>query len=198
MKDNGFRKRGADEISHDETVSGAPADNNTEDTTSVAAVTAADKNDAVVSEKESEMDKNATKNDEAHVQQAGFTKDAGAPPTSDAASEKEADAPSNTAGSTAFQPNPYDVLRYSIVRNDGKPESMVKLVGLKSLFAKQLPKMPRAYIARLVFDRRHTSLAILSDNPDLKDSDEEIVGGICYRAFPEMRFAGEDSDYSFG
>ncbi|ACI65425.1 predicted protein, partial [Phaeodactylum tricornutum CCAP 1055/1] len=80
-------------------------------------------------------------------------------------------------------------LRWIVVRNDGEPDSMIKLVGLKSLFSKQLPKMPRAYIARLVFDRRHTSLAILNDNPDVKDSDEEIIGGICYRAFPEMRFA---------
>jgi hypothetical protein len=85
--------------------------------------------------------------------------------------------------------NPYASLKYVVVRNDGKPESMIKLVGLKSLFAQQLPKMPRAYIARLVLDRRHTSLAILTDNPELKDSDEEIIGGICYRAFPEMRFA---------
>ena len=66
---------------------------------------------------------------------------------------------------------------------------MIKLIGLKSLFAKQLPKMPRAYIARLVLDRRHTSLAILSDNPALQDSDEEIIGGICYRAFEQERFA---------
>lgn len=85
--------------------------------------------------------------------------------------------------------NPYEDLRYAIVRNDGKSESMIKLVGLKSLFSKQLPKMPRAYIARLVFDRRHTSLAILSEDPKVKDTDEEIIGGICYRAFKEMRFA---------
>ena len=84
--------------------------------------------------------------------------------------------------------NPYEDLRYIVVRNDGKDESLVKLIGLKSLFSKQLPKMPRAYIARLVFDRRHTSLAILSDDPLVKDTDEEIIGGICYRAFPEMRF----------
>ena len=81
----------------------------------------------------------------------------------------------------------YQNLKYIIVRNDGKPESVIKLVGLKSLFAKQLPKMPRAYIARLVFDRRHASLAILSDDPSLRDSDEEIIGGICYRAFEDMR-----------
>ena len=85
--------------------------------------------------------------------------------------------------------NAYDKLKWVVVENDGKPENMIKLVGLKSLFAKQLPKMPRAYIARLVFDKRHISLAILSDDPAVKDSDEEIIGGICFRPFQEMRFA---------
>jgi hypothetical protein len=85
--------------------------------------------------------------------------------------------------------NPYDALKWIVVDNDGRPQSLIKLVALKSLFAKQLPKMPRTYIARLVFDRRHTSLAILSEDPALKDTDEEVIGSICYRAFPEMRFA---------
>ncbi len=85
--------------------------------------------------------------------------------------------------------NPYDMLRWTIIKNDGKPESLIKLVALKSLFAKQLPKMPKAYIARLVFDRRHVSLVILSDDPKVKDTDKEVIGSICYRPFPEMRFA---------
>lgn len=85
--------------------------------------------------------------------------------------------------------NPYDSIRYCVVSNDGNHESLIRLVGLKSLFAKQLPKMPKEYIARLVFDRRHTSLALLSDDPQHKGGDEEIIGGICYRAYPEMRFA---------
>lgn len=85
--------------------------------------------------------------------------------------------------------NAYDKLKWVVVENDGTPGNMIKLVGLKSLFAKQLPKMPRAYIARLVFDKRHISLAILSEDPAVKDSDEEIIGGICFRPFEEMRFA---------
>lgn len=85
--------------------------------------------------------------------------------------------------------NPYDSLKYIMVQNDGKPESLIKLVALKSLFSRQLPKMPRTYIARLVFDRRHTSLVILNDDPATKDTDEEVIGSICYRAFPGMRFA---------
>lgn len=85
--------------------------------------------------------------------------------------------------------NPYNSLKYIMVQNDGKPESLIKLVALKSLFSRQLPKMPRTYIARLVFDRRHTSLVILNDDPATKDTDEEVIGSICYRAFPGMRFA---------
>jgi len=32
-------------------------------------------------------------------------------------------------------------------------------------------------------------LAILSSDPSKKECDDEIIGGICYRAYPEMRFA---------
>ena len=111
-------------------------------------------------------------------------------PVAEETKEKVAEHPTSTPASPQRPKNEYDDLRWIVVKNDGQPESMIKLIGLKSLFAKQLPKMPRAYIARLVLDRRHTSLAILSDKPELKGSDEEIIGGICYRAFPEMRFAG--------
>jgi histone acetyltransferase len=119
--------------------------------------------------------------------------DAGENPEEETAAPNETGGEKEAAARKGAEENqnssPYDQLRWITVTNDGKPDSMIKLVGLKSLFAKQLPKMPRAYISRLVFDRRHTSLAILSDNPALKDSDEEIIGGICYRAFKEQRFA---------
>lgn len=85
--------------------------------------------------------------------------------------------------------NEYDDIKHCIVKNDNTADSMVKLIGLKSLFARQLPKMPKDYIVRLVFDKRHKSLAILSQDPKHKGGDEEIIGGICYRAYPEMRFA---------
>uniref|UniRef100_A0A7S2M9F7 histone acetyltransferase n=1 Tax=Skeletonema marinoi TaxID=267567 RepID=A0A7S2M9F7_9STRA len=86
-------------------------------------------------------------------------------------------------------PNNYDNIRTAIVINNGTRTNLIRLIGLKSLFARQLPKMPKEYIARLVFDRRHKSLAILSSDPEKKDCDDEIIGGICYRAYPEMRFA---------
>lgn len=40
--------------------------------------------------------------------------------------------------------------------------------------------MPKDYIVRLVFDKRHISLAIKSN--------EKIIGGICYRPYKDQRF----------
>ena len=88
-----------------------------------------------------------------------------------------------------FEETSYANIRKCIVQNDGTDDNMVKLIGLKNLFSKQLPKMPKDYIVRLVFDRRHKSLAILSDDPKVKGTDDEIIGGICYRAYHDMRFA---------
>lgn len=59
---------------------------------------------------------------------------------------------------------------------------MIILTGLKNIFQKQLPKMPREYIARLVFDRAHWSLAIVKRGL-------EVVGGITYRPFDGQGFA---------
>ena len=41
--------------------------------------------------------------------------------------------------------------------------------------------MPKEYIVRLTFDRRHFSLALVKG--------ETVVGGICYRPCFEQRFA---------
>ncbi|KAF7315512.1 Histone GCN5 superfamily [Mycena indigotica] len=68
------------------------------------------------------------------------------------------------------------------VENDGEPRSLIILTGLKTLFQKQLPKMPREYIARLVYDNSSKGVAIVKRG--LK-----VVGGICYRPFPHRGFA---------
>ncbi|KAI1273318.1 histone acetyltransferase GCN5-like protein [Xylaria sp. FL0933] len=73
-------------------------------------------------------------------------------------------------------------IEYRVVNNDGSRESMMILTGLKSLFQKQLPKMPKDYIARLVYDRTHLSLAIVK-------KPLEIIGGIAYREFRARKFA---------
>lgn len=87
---------------------------------------------------------------------------------------------------------PAGVPKYTIVVNDGSDDALIQLITLKSLFARQLPKMPRAYIARLVLDPRHTSLALWHEN--------QIIGGICYRAFQtekvgEIAFCAVDASH---
>lgn len=47
------------------------------------------------------------------------------------------------------------VISFRCITNDGSPDSMAKLINLKNIFSRQLPKMPREYIARLVLDRHH-------------------------------------------
>lgn len=62
------------------------------------------------------------------------------------------------------------------------PATLIILTGLKNIFQKQLPKMPREYIARLVFDREHWSMAIVKRG-------YQVVGGITYRPFEQRGFA---------
>ena len=69
---------------------------------------------------------------------------------------------------------------FDIVTNDGKEKSLVDLIALKNIFSRQLPKMPKEYIVRLVLDKRHISLAIRREN--------KIIGGICYRPYEQQRF----------
>lgn len=75
-----------------------------------------------------------------------------------------------------------NIIRFTTVTNDGNPSSLILLTGLKNIFQKQLPKMPREYIARLVYDRNHYSLAIVKRGL-------EVVGGITYRPFESRGFA---------
>ncbi|KAI9511183.1 hypothetical protein F5148DRAFT_1281111 [Russula earlei] len=74
------------------------------------------------------------------------------------------------------------IIQIISVENDGHPRSHVILTNLKTLFRKQLPVMPREYIARLVFDSNSKCLAICKRG-------YKVVGGICYRPFPHRGFA---------
>jgi histone acetyltransferase len=69
-------------------------------------------------------------------------------------------------------------LKFHIVWNDGSDESLIDLAALKNIFATQLPKMPKEYIVRLVFDRNHKSLCMKKNGR-----------GICYRPFYSQAFA---------
>lgn len=85
-------------------------------------------------------------------------------------------------------------ISFQVVNNDGKPRSMIIMTGLKCIFQKQLPKMPKDYIARLVYDRTHMSIAIVKKPPEGSHAEAsglpgEVVGGITYRPFKGRQFA---------
>ncbi|KAH9729591.1 Histone acetyltransferase GCN5 [Citrus sinensis] len=76
-------------------------------------------------------------------------------------------------------------LKFVCLSNDGIDEHMVWLIGLKNIFARQLPNMPKEYIVRLVMDRSHKSVMVIRGNV--------VVGGITYR--PYVRYI---KDYDGG
>jgi histone acetyltransferase len=73
-------------------------------------------------------------------------------------------------------------IEFRVVNNDSTRESTIILAGLKCLFQKQLPKMPKDYIARLVYERTHLSIAIVK-------MPLEVIGGISFREFRDRKFA---------
>lgn len=73
-------------------------------------------------------------------------------------------------------------IEFRVVNNDNSKENLIVLTGLKNIFQKQLPKMPKEYIARLVYDRSHLSMAVVR-------KPLTVVGGITYRPFSNRAFA---------
>lgn len=59
-------------------------------------------------------------------------------------------------------------------------QTLIWLVGLQNVFSHQLPRMPKEYISRLVFDPKHKTLALVKD--------KRVIGGICFRMFPTQGF----------
>ncbi|XP_049945596.1 histone acetyltransferase KAT2A [Schistocerca serialis cubense] len=73
----------------------------------------------------------------------------------------------------------FHVVGNSLMRPVSK-STMLWLVGLQNVFSHQLPRMPKEYISRLVFDPKHKTLALIKDN--------RPIGGICFRMFPAQGF----------
>ncbi|KAG6429127.1 hypothetical protein SASPL_107166 [Salvia splendens] len=82
-------------------------------------------------------------------------------------------------------------LNFVCASNDGVDEHMIWLwlIGLKNIFARQLPNMPREYIVRLLMDRHapgsepslnHKSVMVIRRNT--------VVGGITYRPYISQNF----------
>ncbi|KAJ2898922.1 histone acetyltransferase [Coemansia aciculifera] len=100
----------------------------------------------------------------------------------DTASKVAEEAVGNGEEKTAMVEEQQGLIRFEVVYNNSEDESMRRLTELKNIFQKQLPKMPKEYIARLVYDRNHSSLAIVKSNG-------HVVGGITFRLFEQRQFA---------
>ncbi|XP_078486635.1 histone acetyltransferase KAT2A [Ciona intestinalis] len=74
------------------------------------------------------------------------------------------------------------LIEFHVVANcaNASRQILTWLVEIQNVFARQLPRMPRDYIARLVFDTRHRTLALVKEG--------RVIGGICFRMFPSQRF----------
>ncbi|KAE8747322.1 hypothetical protein FOCC_FOCC005965 [Frankliniella occidentalis] len=76
------------------------------------------------------------------------------------------------------------LIRFHVVGNSlsqsVSKQTMLWLIALQNVFSHQLPRMPKEYITRLVFDPKHRTLALIKDN--------RAIGGICFRMFPEQGF----------
>uniref|UniRef100_A0A3Q3K0J3 histone acetyltransferase n=1 Tax=Monopterus albus TaxID=43700 RepID=A0A3Q3K0J3_MONAL len=76
------------------------------------------------------------------------------------------------------------VIEFHVIGNslNHKPNKRILmwLVGLQNVFSHQLPRMPKEYITRLVFDPKHKTLSLIKDG--------RVIGGICFRMFPSQGF----------
>ncbi|KAL0476949.1 histone acetyltransferase [Acrasis kona] len=81
----------------------------------------------------------------------------------------------------AKQEEDHGGLLFQVITNDGRLHSLERLLAVKNIFGKQLPKMPKDYIAKLVFDRSHRAMVGLKD--------ANVVGGISFRPFFTQGFA---------
>lgn len=69
------------------------------------------------------------------------------------------------------------IISFCCITNDRQPLHMAQLVTAKNIFSRQLPKMPREYIVRLVFDRHHFTYCLLKQG--------RVIGGVCFRPYAE-------------
>ncbi|KAL4226662.1 Histone acetyltransferase kat2b [Mactra antiquata] len=73
----------------------------------------------------------------------------------------------------------FHVIGNSLSRKPSR-QLLIWLIGMQNVFSHQLPRMPKEYITRLVFDPKHKCLALVKDN--------NVIGGICFRMFPSQGF----------
>lgn len=76
------------------------------------------------------------------------------------------------------------IIEFHVISNllhmEPSDKILLWLIGLQNVFSHQLPRMPKEYITRIVFDPKHRCLALIKD--------KRVIGGICFRMFPTQGF----------
>lgn len=72
-------------------------------------------------------------------------------------------------------------LDYRLIANDGCEQSLMWLTMARNIFHQELSQMPENYISKLVFNRYHRTVVLIKDGT--------VMGGVCFRLFPERDFA---------
>ena len=67
-------------------------------------------------------------------------------------------------------------LSYEVVTNT--PESWKKIIECKVLFGRQLPRMPKDYMCKLLFDKRHYIFCMRQG--------QKLLGACCFRPFANV------------
>nr|BAP33937.1 histone acetyltransferase gcn5 [Polyandrocarpa misakiensis] len=87
---------------------------------------------------------------------------------------------------TARQEERRGIIEFHVIANNietgnsSSRQTLIWLVELQNVFSHQLPRMPREYITRLVFDPKHRTLALVKEG--------RVIGGVCFRMFPTQKF----------
>ncbi|KAI1719633.1 bromodomain-containing protein [Ditylenchus destructor] len=87
--------------------------------------------------------------------------------------------------SIAEQEGEQGIISFHVISNnleaDQPEEKLMWLIQLQRLFGVQLPKMPKEYVTRIVFDKNHKNLVVHKNG-------KGVIGGICFRPFKEQGF----------
>jgi len=100
----------------------------------------------------------------------------------------------NQSSSSSGATEDLEELAFQVLTNDGKMQTLEYLLQLKNIFSGELPRMPKNYIARLVFDRQHQAVVMFkqprSDLPPDKrpNTRKRVIGGITFRPVMAERF----------
>ena len=90
----------------------------------------------------------------------------------------------NARDEPARQEERRGIIEFRVIQNQldlSDEQTMIWLVEMKNVFCHQLPRMPKTYISRLVFDPKHRNLVLLKGG--------HVIGGICFRMFQTQGFS---------